>query len=88
MDTKQFFLNWTPIGHRGVSGKFPENTFPAFEACLEAGVTWVECDLQLTADDEMVIIHDTQLHRTTNGTGAVTNHTLAELLSLDAGGVV
>ena len=71
--------------HRGASVSFPENTLAAFEAGVAAGADSVEFDVQLSADGVAVVIHDDTVDRTTNGTGAVSELTLAELQSLDAG---
>lgn len=57
----------------------------AFRRAVEMGATFIETDLHLTRDAELVAIHDTTLERTTNGAGAVKQHTLAELRALDAG---
>jgi glycerophosphoryl diester phosphodiesterase len=73
-------------GHRGNPARHPENTLASFRSAIEAGVDIIECDVHLSADDEMVVIHDHTLQRTTNGTGRVRRHTLAELRALDAGG--
>lgn len=71
--------------HRGWSSHYPENTLLAFEKALELGVDQLETDLHLSADGELVLIHDTKLDRTTNGTGPVCEQTLAQLKQLDAG---
>lgn len=71
-------------GHRGYSGKYPENTMLAFQKAAEAGADGVEMDVQLSRDGEVVIIHDETLDRTTDGTGYVKDHTLAELKKLNA----
>lgn len=73
------------IAHRGASGHAPENTFAAFERAVQLGAGFIETDLQLTRDARFVAIHDASLERTTNGRGAVRDHTLAELRQLDAG---
>ena len=73
------------IGHRGASGELPENTLPAFERALSRGAAILETDVHLTRDGEVVLCHDPQLDRTTDGSGAVEDHTLAELQRLDAG---
>jgi glycerophosphoryl diester phosphodiesterase len=73
------------IAHRGASGHAPENTFAAFERAVQLGSGFIETDLQLTRDAQFVAIHDAYLDRTTNGRGAVHEHTLAELRGLDAG---
>ncbi len=74
------------IAHRGgkVPG-YPENTLAAFRQAIKYGVDAIEIDLRGTKDGKIVIIHDETLTRTTNGTGTVGNHTLAELKKLDAG---
>src|SRR5581483_12322279 len=66
-------------------GHCPENTLAAFERAAMLGATWVELDVHLSADDQLVVIHDERLERTTNGQGDVREHTLAELRALDAG---
>ncbi len=70
--------------HRGYSGRYPENTMLAFQKALEAGSDGIEFDVQLSKDGEVVIIHDETLDRTTDGSGAVRNYTLAELRKLNA----
>jgi len=72
--------------HRGLKCACPENTIPAFRRALEAGVDMLEFDLRLTKDKRLAIIHDDTVDRTTNGTGAVSEYTWAELQRLDAGG--
>jgi len=73
------------IAHRGASAHAPENTMEAFQRAVELGAPFIETDLQLTRDARFVAIHDSVLQRTTNGRGAVHEHTLAELRELDAG---
>lgn len=73
------------VAHRGDSSSAPENTVPAFEAALRSGSTVIETDVRLTADGYAVIIHDDTVDRTTNGTGKVSELTLTQLRSLDAG---
>lgn len=73
------------IGHRGAAALAPENTPASLITALEIGVDSVEIDVHLSADDELVVIHDATLDRTTDGTGAVRDQTLAELKRLDAG---
>lgn len=73
------------IAHRGASALAPENTFAAFQKAIEIGVDGIECDVQLTKDGHVVVIHDETLGRTTNGRGRVRNLTLSELRKLDAG---
>ena len=71
--------------HRGASASHPENTMEAFRAAIEMGVDQIETDVRITADGELVLIHDATVDRTTNGTGKVAQMTLAELQALDAG---
>jgi glycerophosphoryl diester phosphodiesterase len=73
------------IAHRGASSYAPENTFAAFDLALEMGVRHLELDVHFTSDDQIVVIHDDTVDRTTNGRGPVTSHTLAALTALDAG---
>lgn len=73
------------IAHRGASGRWPENTLLAFRKALEAGATWLELDVHLSADGQLVVIHDFTLQRTTDGCGEVVKHSLTELRKLDAG---
>ncbi|MCM3785444.1 glycerophosphodiester phosphodiesterase [Neobacillus mesonae] len=73
-------------GHRGYKSAYPENTLLSFRRAIEVGVHMLEFDLRMSKDREVVVIHDATVDRTTNGTGEVRNHTLAELKALDAGG--
>jgi glycerophosphoryl diester phosphodiesterase len=75
----------TVIGHRGASGEAPENTMPAFERALAQGAVILESDVHRTRDGALVLFHDDLLERTTNGSGRLAEHTLAELRALDAG---
>lgn len=72
------------IAHRGNSSEAPENTFAAFESALGCGATVVECDVQMTRDGHLVVIHDATLDRTTNRKGDVRDLSLAEVRSADA----
>lgn len=72
-------------GHRGNSLHAPENTLPALDAVRAAGGDAAEIDVVLTADGEIVVLHDLLVDRTTDGTGAVADLTLAEIRGLDAG---
>ncbi|MFI5352636.1 MAG: glycerophosphodiester phosphodiesterase [Candidatus Binatales bacterium] len=73
------------IGHRGASGRFPENTLSSFRAAIEAGAEMCELDVQMTRDGVAVVIHDDTVDRTTDGHGPVAGLTLVELKRLDAG---
>lgn len=72
-------------GHRGESIRYPENTIPSFTAAMEAGAQGIELDIQKTADGFFVVIHDDTLDRTTDGSGKVSDLSLDEIRSLDAG---
>jgi glycerophosphoryl diester phosphodiesterase len=73
-------------GHRGNPAEEPENTLRSFASALELGVDVVECDVHLSADGDLVVIHDHTVDRTTDGQGLVGAKTTAELRALDAGG--
>jgi glycerophosphoryl diester phosphodiesterase len=73
------------IAHRGASGYAPENTLTAFSKALSLQVDIIEFDVHLTNDGEIIVLHDSDLERTTNRTGEVSGYTLAELQQLDAG---
>ncbi len=72
------------IAHRGASGHEPENTLSAIEAALAMQVDAVEIDIHLV-ENELVVIHDRWLHKTTDGKGRVGDKRLTELRQLDAG---
>lgn len=73
------------IGHRGAAGYAPENTLAGFRYAARLGVSWVEFDVQLTADNVPVVIHDATLDRTTDGYGQVGRCSLDQLRRYDAG---
>jgi glycerophosphoryl diester phosphodiesterase len=73
------------IAHRGASAHAPENTMAAFELAAQQGAHAIELDAQLTADNQLVVFHDIQLARSTDGDGALSSKTLAEVRELDAG---
>ena len=73
------------MAHRGGGGLWPENTLYAFERAAEIGADVIETEIQSTADDNLVFIHDETIDRTTNGTGPVNSFTLRELKKFDAG---
>lgn len=73
------------IAHRGYSDAFPENTLAAFEGAIAAGAQMSELDVTLSRDRKVVVIHDDHLDRTTDASGLVVQHCLAELKKLDAG---
>lgn len=67
------------IAHRGFSGKYPENTLLAIKKALDIGVDWVEIDVWITMEDNVIMIHDPTLKRTTNGKGRVFWKTMREI---------
>lgn len=73
------------IGHRGASADAPENTLAAFALALEQGAQGVELDVRLSADGNVVVIHDATVDRTTDGSGRVSRLNAAHLRRLDAG---
>jgi glycerophosphoryl diester phosphodiesterase len=75
----------TVIAHRGGSKLRPENTILAFEHAVALGVDAIECDVHLSKDGEVVVMHDDTLDRTTDHTGPVAALTAAQLAQVDAG---
>ena len=73
------------VGHRGIAAEAPENTLTGFRHAAEAGFSWVEFDVMLSADDVPVLHHDEELGRTNNGAGPVAAQSLTALKGLDAG---
>ena len=71
-------------GHRGAKGEAPENTLSGFAYGYHAGVRAFELDVRLTADQQIVLMHDASVDRTTNGSGAVAELTREQLAGLDA----
>ncbi|MFF7982460.1 glycerophosphodiester phosphodiesterase [Streptomyces sp. NPDC007901] len=78
-------MNFLTIGHRGVMGVEPENTLRSFVAAQQAGLDLIELDLHLSKDGTLVVMHDAEVDRTTDGTGPIAEKTLEELRALDAG---
>jgi glycerophosphoryl diester phosphodiesterase len=72
------------FAHRGASGHEPENTLLSIEKAISLGAQWIEIDVY-AVENELVVIHDERLERTTNGTGYVMDQSLEYLRSLDAG---
>lgn len=79
-------LNRTQItAHRGYSAVAPENTLYAFKEAVEIGADYIELDVQLTADEQLVVFHDKTIERTTNGKGKLSEYTYDELQKFSAG---
>ncbi|WP_254277683.1 glycerophosphodiester phosphodiesterase [Halomonas sp. 3H] len=77
--------NLQVIAHRGASGHAPEQTLPALKLAHEMEADYLELDIQMTADGELVAFHDETIDRTTDGEGELKDFTLEELKALDAG---
>ncbi len=73
------------FGHRGAAGLAPENTLPSFALALALGADVLELDVHASRDGRIVVIHDPNLERTTNGTGPLREQPWVELQRLDAG---
>jgi glycerophosphoryl diester phosphodiesterase len=73
------------IAHRGATGYAPENTIAGFDLAVDMKADYIEIDVQRSKDGELVVIHDTTVDRTTDGTGKVGDLTFDYLRSLDAG---
>lgn len=72
------------VAHRGGAALAPENTLAAFENALQIGVDMVECDVHLSRDGELIVMHDPDVSRTTDGAGQIGQMTLAEIKKLNA----
>ncbi|HST19515.1 MAG TPA: glycerophosphodiester phosphodiesterase family protein [Blastocatellia bacterium] len=73
------------IAHRGASGLAPENTLAAFKIAIALGADGIEMDVQLSADNRVIVMHDARVNRTTNATGNIADFTTDQLVRLDAG---
>jgi glycerophosphoryl diester phosphodiesterase len=73
------------VAHRGASEQAPENTMAAFQLAAAMGADMIELDVHLTADDQVVVMHDDTVNRTTNGEGAIAMLNWSEIQPLDAG---
>lgn len=72
------------IGHRGARGEAPENTLSGFNYLKSLGVLALELDIHVSKDQQLVVIHDYSLERTTTGVGLVKNHHSTDLATLNA----
>ena len=73
------------FGHRGACAHAPENTIASFKLAVEQHTDFIELDAKLSLDGQVMVIHDQTVDRTTNGTGAINQLTLAQLKEFDAG---
>ena len=74
------------IGHRGAKAYAPENTLTSFKKAIEIGVDAIELDVRKTKDNKLVVIHDADIKRTTNGKGLVAELSLKEIKGFSAEG--
>lgn len=79
------FVKTQITAHRGFSTVAPENTLAAFQAALDSDADYIELDVQLTKDGELVVCHDEKIDRTTNGKGKISSLTYEELQQYSAG---
>src|SRR5215216_6571206 len=88
MSTSPWLRDYRPlsVAHRGHSIAYPENTLEAYRKAIELGVEMIECDVNITRDGTLVMIHDPTLDRTTTGTGRVSAASWEDIQRLDAGG--
>lgn len=82
---KRFDNQFIIAAHRGASAYAPENTMAAFDLAVKMGAHCIECDVQFSKDEKVVVFHDSDVQRTTNGQGLVKDLTFDELKKLDAG---
>src|SRR6476620_5372803 len=73
------------VAHRAASAERPKRTLAAYALALAEGADGVECDVRLTRDGHLVCVHDRRVDRTSNGTGLVSEMTLAQMRELDFG---
>ncbi|MDJ0342931.1 glycerophosphodiester phosphodiesterase family protein [Streptomyces sp. H10-C2] len=78
-------MSFLTVGHRGVMGVEPENTLRSFARAEREGLDQIELDLHLSKDGALVVMHDAEVDRTTDGSGRIGDLTLDELRELDAG---
>ncbi len=85
-DTEFFDLPLPRLfAHRGASGDYPENTMPAFRAAHAAAVPYIELDVHITRDGEIVVVHDEDLLRVAGKAGRIEEMNLADVCAADAG---
>jgi glycerophosphoryl diester phosphodiesterase len=75
----------TIFAHRGASACAPENTLSAFQLAITQGADAIELDAKLTADGQVIVMHDNTVNRTTDGIGSVKSLSMADIMKLDAG---
>lgn len=87
MSTNPWLRDYRPlsVAHRGHSIAYPENTLEAYRKAIELGVEMIECDVNISSDGTLVMMHDPTLDRTTTGSGRVSAATWKDIQRLDAG---
>jgi len=78
-------MNFVNYAHRGASAYAPENTMSSFKKAFQLGSNGIELDLQKTKDGKIVIFHDKEIDKKSNGTGKISDYTYNELLEFDFG---
>ena len=73
------------FAHRGSSGTHPENTMASFIEAIKVGADGIELDVHLTKDNQIIVMHDHTINRTTNGNGRIKDYTYQELQQFEAG---
>ncbi len=81
----EYLKNMEVTAHRGASVMYPENTMAAFQGAKELNANWIELDVQQTKDQQIVVMHDTNLKRTTGINKNTLDLDYAEIATLDAG---
>ena len=73
------------VGHRGAAAVLPENTVKGFQYAIDLGVAFVECDVHLTSDNHLIVMHDATVDRTTISSGPIRELSFETIRGLDAG---
>lgn len=81
----QPLMSFQSIAHRGASAHAPENTMASFEKAVDLGFDYIEMDVRFSKDGHLVVIHDADAQRTTDGEGLIADMTVNEIKELDAG---
>lgn len=82
---KEKYKEISNVSHRGASGYAPEHTITSYQMGEKMHGDYIEIDLQMTRDGQLIAMHDETLDRTTDGTGLVKNYTLTQIKQMDAG---
>ena len=82
---KEKYKDIENVSHRGASGYAPEHTITSYQMGEKMHGDYIEIDLQMTKDGQLIAMHDEKVDRTTDGTGSVKDYTLEQIKQLDAG---